>query len=258
MDATSCNGTSVLVSVIMPAYNAAPYIEQAIRSVMGQTHTDWELLVIDDGSADDTCAIVERLAAEDGRIRLLRNERNSGVAVTRNRGLDLSAGAYVAFLDSDDVWHPEKLAVQICTAQRERAALVYTSYAIVDAHGRPCKKPYTVPARIDLKGLLKENVIGCSTVLLSAAAVGDYRFVTDFFHEDYCLWLDILRDGHTAAGCTEVLTDWRLILNSRSFNKKKASRNRWRIYRRHLGFSALKSARYFAAYAWHGMMKYIR
>ncbi len=246
------------VSVIMPAYNAAAYIEQAIRSVMEQTYTNWQLLVIDDCSTDDTYAIAQRLAAEDDRIRPLRNEHNSGVAVTRNRGLELSVGAYVAFLDSDDVWHPDKLAAQIQMAEREQAGLVYTSYAIVDADGQPCKQPYTVPERITFTDLLKENVIGCSTVLLSAAVAETYRFVTGFFHEDYCLWLDILRDGHTAVGCTDILTDWRLIMNSRSFNKKKASRNRWRIYRQHLRFSVCKSLRYFSSYAWRGIAKYIK
>ena len=247
----------MLVTVIMPAYNAASYIEAAIRSVMAQTHTAWELLVIDDGSSDDTCAIVERLAAEDARVRLLRNPQNCGVATTRNRGLELCTGAYAAFLDSDDVWHPEKLERQVQMAQEQQADLVYTSYAIVDGEGHPCKRPYLVPAQVDFTALLKENVIGCSTVLLSAAVAQRYRFLSDFYHEDYCLWLDILRDGYTAVGCTDVLTDWRLILTSRSFNKKNGARNRWRIYRRHLGFSVCKSARYFAVYAWRGLKKYV-
>lgn len=244
------------VTVIMPAYNAAPFIEPAIRSVMEQTYTDWQLLVLDDGSTDDTCAIVERLACEDARIRLIRNESNMGVAATRNKGLDLCMGGYAAFLDSDDVWHPDKLACQLALAKQEQAALVYTSYAIVDANGDPCKKPYMVPAHIDTEDLLKENVVGCSTVLLSPEVAKTYRFKTDFYHEDYCLWLDILRDGHKAVGCTAVLTDWRLIVNSRSYNKKKGARNRWDIYRRHLGFSWLKSVRYFLVYALRGVRKY--
>lgn len=244
------------VSVIMPAYNAASTIEESIRSVMAQTYAAWELLVIDDGSADNTCAIVERLAVEDERIHLLRNPQNCGVAQTRNRGLALCNHSYAAFLDSDDVWHPNKLAVQVQTAEQQQADLVYTSYAIVDADSAPCKEPYLVPAQIDFHGLLKENVIGCSTVLMTAAVAAQYRFLSDFYHEDYCLWLDILRDGHKAVGCTEVLTNWRLIAHSRSFDKKNGARNRWRIYRRHLGFSVIRSLRYFAVYAWRGFKKY--
>lgn len=246
------------VSVIMPAYNAEAYIEEAIRSVMAQTYDRWRLLVLDDGSTDGTVERVQQLARQDSRVMLIQNEENCGAARTRNRGMELCHEGYVAFLDSDDVWHPDKLAMQVQKAEHEQAGLVYTAYAIVDADGRPCKKPYTVPERIDLKDLLRENVIGCSTVLLSAEVARKYRFVTDFYHEDYCLWLDILLDGYTAVGCTEILTDWRLIMNSRSFNKKKAARNRWRIYRHHLHFSVGKSVRYFLSYAWHGVMKYIR
>ena len=246
----------MLVSVIMPAYNASAYIEAAIRSVMAQTHTRWELLVIDDCSTDDTCAVVERLAAEDDRIRLIRNPHNSGVAATRNRGLELCEGAYVAFLDSDDVWHPNKLERQIQTAQQQQAQLVYTSYAIVDMQGHPCKKPYLVPAAVDFPDLLKENVIGCSTVLMTADLAKRYRFITGFFHEDYCLWLDILRDGHKAVGCTDVLTDWRWIVTSRSFNKKNGARNRWRIYRQHVHLPLWQSVWYFAAYVRRGLIKY--
>lgn len=257
-----CDGmmdtNGILVSVIIPAYNAAAYIEATIRSVMAQTHTNWEMLVIDDGSTDATATIVERLAAEDGRIQWLSNLQNCGVAMTRNRGLNLCKGAYVAFLDSDDLWHPDKLALQVHKAQQEQAALVYTSYAIVDAADQPCKKPYLVPERVDFTSLLKENVIGCSTVLLDSAVAKQYRFLSDFYHEDYCLWLDILRDGHIAVGCTDVLTHWRLITSSRSFDKKNGARKRWKIYREHLHFSVAKTVRYFIAYAVHGWMKYRR
>ena len=248
----------VLISVIVPAYNAAAYIEETIRSVMAQTHTCWEMLVIDDGSTDDTAAIVERLVAEDSRIQWIRNPQNCGVAKTRNHGLELCRGEYVAFLDSDDRWHPEKLAMQVQMAQQKQAALVYTSYAIVDADGQPCRKPYLVPRQADFKALLKENVIGCSTVLLRGDVARQYRFPTGFYHEDYCLWLDILRDGHTAVGCTDILTYWRLITTSRSFDKKNGAEKRWRIYREHLHFSVIKSVRYFIAYAFHGWMKYRR
>lgn len=248
--------TASTVSVIMPAYNAAAYIEAAVRSVMAQTHTAWELLVIDDGSSDDTCTIVERLMTEDSRIRLHRNACNSGVAVTRNRGLDLCRGEYVAFLDSDDIWHPEKLQKQLTLARQEQASLVYTSYDIMDGDGQSCLKPYIVPPSTDLDHLLKENVIGCSTVLLSAEVATQYRFTPGFYHEDYCLWLEILRDGYRAVGCTERLARWRLIGTSRSFDKRNGARNRWRIYRRHMGFSLLTSCRYFLVYAVRGVRKY--
>ena len=247
-----------LVSVIMPAYNAARFVEAAVRSVLAQTVTDWELLVLDDGSSDETVSIVAALAEQDGRIRLLPNEANMGVARTRNRGFDLCRGAYVALLDSDDVWHPEKLEKQLALARQTGAQLIYSSYAIVDSRGNMAKPTYVVPETVDFPALLKENVIGCSTVLLDGTLLETYRFQTDFYHEDYVLWLQMLRDGHLAAGCTEPLVDWRFLENSRSFDKRKSARNRWRIYRDYLHLSLVRSVCCFAAYAYHGFRKYRR
>ena len=256
MEKSLKNAEAPLVSVIMPAYNAQRFIREAIDSVIAQTHADWELLVLDDGSSDDTCAVVEDMAAKDERIRLIKNPSNMGVAKTRNRGLDLCRGDYVAFLDSDDIWHPEKLTSQISVMKSKDARLAYTSYAIVDENGAPCKNAYVVPEHVSFDDMLKENHIGCSTVMLSSDIAKQYRFATDFYHEDYCLWLDILNAGHKAAGCPEVLVDWRLIKNSRSFNKFNSAKNRWRIYRRHMNYSAIKSARLILCYIFSGIKKY--
>ncbi len=240
----------------MPAYNAERFIKEAINSVVLQTCSDWELLVIDDGSTDSTCAIVENLAAADERIKLIKNASNMGAARTRNRGLDMCQGAYVAFLDSDDVWHPNKLSSQIEAMQSRNAQLCYSSYAIIDDRGNPSKNAYVVPESITFDGMLRQNYIGCSTVVLSRDIVEQYRFATDFYHEDYCLWLDIMRSGHKVVGCSEVLVDWRLIKNSRSFNKVKSAKNRWRIYRRHMNFSFPKSVGLILSYFLSGIKKY--
>lgn len=244
------------VSVIMPAYNAAAYIEEAIRSVMAQTYPAWRLLVLDDRSSDHTVDIVKRLAAEDSRITLYCNEENLGAARTRNRGLDMCTDGYVAFLDSDDRWHPEKLAVQVALAEASDADIVYTSYAIIDIDGKDCRQPYVVPEHTDFRCMLRENVIGCSAVLLSPRAARTYRFPLDFYHEDYCLWLDILRGGGRAVGSSRVLTEWRLVNGSRSFDKKNGARRRWRIYREHLHLPWIKSVLSFIGYAFNGIKKY--
>lgn len=247
-----------LVSVIMPAYNAESYIEAAIVSVQIQTVKNWELLVMDDGSSDHTCAVVEKLAAKDGRVRLMKNPQNMGVAKTRNRALDLAKGAYVAFLDSDDMWVPQKLEKQIARMQEEKADISYCSYALVDWAGNKTRSDYIVPAKIDYKGLLKENVMGCSSVMLSRRVAEKYRFNTDFYHEDYVLWLELLRDGFTAAGCREVLVNWRFIPDSRSFNKRKSAKNRWRIYRHYLKLPLHKCVWLLGNYAIAGLRKYLR
>lgn len=256
METFGKDNTAPLVSVIMPAYNAADYIGAAIRSVMAQTLTDWELLVLDDGSQDDTCAIVETLAAEDGRIRLIPAEENAGVAAVRNRGIDMSRGKFIALLDSDDVWLPEKLETQLARMARCGADLCCCSYAIIDAAGERAKADYCVPERIDLELLLRENVIGCSTVVLRRESLGETRFRTDFFHEDYVLWLRLLQDGCRAVGCRQVLAQWRYIPSSRSFNKVKSARNRWRIYRRLLKLPLVKSTGLLLSYMLAGLRKY--
>lgn len=247
-----------VVSIVMPAYQAEPFVEEAIRSVMAQTVTDWELLVLDDGSSDATPEIIKRLAREDSRIHYLPNATNLGVAKTRNRGFDLCRGAYIALLDSDDVWHPDKLEKQLALAQRTEADLICCSYAIVDIRGNPVKPDYVVPERINFSGLLKENAIGCSTVLLSANAMQRYRFSADFYHEDYVLWLQMLRDGCKAVCCREVLVDWRYLPNSRSFNKRKSAVNRWAIYRRYLHLPFFESLYCFVSYAFRGVKKYFK
>ena len=247
-----------LVSVIMPAYNAECFVEEAVRSVIGQTVLDWELLVLDDCSRDGTCAIVERLAEEDNRIRLIRNQQNMGVAKTRNRGMDLCKGQYVAFLDSDDVWHPDKLERQIALAQETGADLVYCSYAVVNEIGTQAKADYIVPNHTSFSGLLKENVIGCSTVLLTATVARQNRFVVDFYHEDYVLWLSLLKKGHKAAGCTDVLTDWRYLENARSFDKRQGAANRWKIYRHYLDMPLHECIWPFVCYAVAGFKKYLK
>lgn len=248
----------VTVSVIMPAYNAEAYIEAAVRSVMAQTLENWELIIIDDGSRDATVSILEGLAREDTRIRFLKNEQNVGVSKTRNRGMDLAKGSYVAFLDSDDLWHPEKLEKQIARLKQTGADFAYCSYSIVNARGEKVKPDYIVPGEATFREILKENVIGCSTAMLTESVAKKYRFGSNFYHEDYVLWTQLLKDGYRACGNTEVLVDWRFIENSRSYDKRKAALNRWRIYRKHLNLSLGRSILVFSGYLIAGMKKYFR
>lgn len=248
----------MLVSVVMPAYNAAPYLRAAVASVQAQTHRDWELIIVDDCSPDDTYTIAEGLAKEDSRIRPFRNPRNSGAAATRNYGVSQSRGAYVAFLDSDDTWRPEKLERQLARLRSAGADLCYTSYALVSENGERCRGDYIVPETVDYPALLKENVIGCSTILLTAELAHRFPFEQEFYHEDYVLWLKMLRAGAVAVGCTQVLTSWCYRENSRSYNKVRGLRERWRIYRKAAGLSVCKSLYYLTHYVWAGLRKYRR
>lgn len=245
------------VSVLMPAYNAEKTIAAAIRSVQAQSMADWELLVVDDGSRDGTCGIVEAIAAEDPRVVFLKNEVNLGAAGTRNRALELARGRYVALLDSDDYWRPGKLEKQIAILEKTGAGLCYTAYSVVGENGE-CYGDYSVPETTDFSAMLGENCIGCSTVLMTAELAKAYRFTTEFYHEDYVMWLQMLRDGKKAVGAGEVLVDYTYRPDSRAGNKVASAKYRWRIYRDYLKLPWGKSVCCLGKYALAGLKKYRR
>lgn len=251
--------TSVLsqkISIIMPAYNAEKYIEAAVRSVMAQTYPHWELLVLDDGSSDGTCAIVRQLMDEDNRIRLEQNAENRGVAYTRNRGLDLCDGSYVALLDCDDLWHADKLEKQLQLATDSQADIVYCSYGIVDEQGSTRCDDFIVPPQTDYREALSRSVISCSTALLSRRVAAQYRFRTDYYHEDLILWLEMLRDGNQARGVTQVLAQYRVSSGSRASNKFKSAVQRWTVIRHGMQEPFFSSVRAIVRFAWLAVGKY--
>ena len=245
-----------VVSVIMPAYNAEKYIEEAIKSVLNQTFSELELLVLDDCSTDGTFKLVSGIANKDSRIQLHKNEKNMGVARTRNKGIDLARGKYIAFLDSDDIWHNEKIMKQITLAENSESCIVYSSYALIDEEGNHKNADYIVPEQTDYEAMLCENVIGCSTVLLPKHIADNYRFMVDYYHEDYVYWMQVLRDGYKARGLQEVLVDYRVMNHSRSGNKVKSACKRWHIYRSFLGMSFGKALIVWVKYVLNGLTKF--
>lgn len=242
------------VSVVMPAYNCAGTIGAAVRSVQGQSFAGWELLVADDGSKDDTPARVAALAAEDGRVRLLPARENGGPAAARNRAIGAAAGEIVAFLDADDVWEPEKLEAQLALMEGTGCGLCYTAYGFIGLDGAPEGGVYQVPQTVDYEGLLRENVMGLSTVALRREALGDARFDARFAHEDYALWLGLLRGGVAARGINRPLVRYRR--GGRSANKLKAARDRWAVYRQGEGLPPGKALYYLGCYAKAALRKY--
>lgn len=246
------------VSVVMPAYNMERYIGEAIRSVQNQTYSNWELLVVDDGSDDSTCDIVEQIAAVDGRIRLIRNEKNIGVAQTRNRGFELASGEYVALLDSDDLWREEKLERQISLAGETGVGIIYCSYAIIGETGEKVCGDFIVPVITNFEEALSKIVISCSTALLSRDVYKKYHFNKDYYHEDLVFWLQILRDRVEVSGVTDVLADYRVHNGTRASNKIRTAINRWKVYRTYFKLSVVKSAWFFVKYAFLGVKKYWR
>lgn len=245
-----------LVSVIMPAYNAASFIEEAIISVINQTVTDWELLVIDDRSKDSTRSIVAELAGRDDRICLFVNPENVGVAKTRNRGMDLFRGKYVAFLDSDDYWEPQMLEKTVARAEETGADIIYCSYALVDEQGKRVCNDFLVPPKTSFEESIVRSVITCSTVLITAELAQKHRFPENMYHEDIAMWFQILKDGGTACGVRDVLAAYRQRAGSRSAGKVKSACRRWKIYREHLKMPFVQSVCVLIRYAYYGLKKF--
>lgn len=243
-----------LVSVIMPAYNASQYIEEAITSVLKQTYENLELIVIDDCSTDVTYELSRKFTMIDSRVKVFKNGSNSGVATTRNRGLKIAQGEYIAFLDSDDIWKTNKIEKQLRLAKNYTPCIVYSSYELFDVNGN--RKPYMVPEKTDFASMLKENVIGCSTVLISKEIAKKYSFVKDFYHEDYVYWLNVLREGYSAVGTNEIMVEYRVLEESRSGNKVRSALKRWKIYREYLHLPLIKSVSAYCSYTINGIMKH--
>lgn len=245
-----------LVSVVMPAYNAQAYIEEAICSVLSQSTKDLELCVIDDCSTDETREKVNTIAQKDERVHLLINEKNLGVAKTRNRGLSACKGQYVALLDSDDYWKPQMLDKMLARAAETNADIVYCSYEIVDEAGKKLCDDFIVPKETDFQSSIVRSVITCSTVLVRGELARKMQFPTEFYHEDIALWFKLLQNGAKAKGVSEILAVYRQRVDSRSAGKLVSAVRRWPIYRKHLGMSPWQSARAMLMYGYYGIRKY--
>lgn len=220
-----------LVSVVMPTYNCAAFIEESIRSVQAQTHAAWELVIVDDCSTDDTADVVGRIAAEDPRVCYHVLESNSGAAVARTRGMELATGQYIAFLDSDDLWRPEKLDRQIAFLNRTGGTIVCTAYDQIDEGGQPMGRVLSPKKRADYNDVLLTCPIGNSTVLFDAGRLGKFVVPNIRKRNDDALWLQMLKKEKYILGMPDVLMSYRVRANSISANKLSLIRYHWTLYR---------------------------
>lgn len=232
-----------LVSVIMAAYNAEKTIEQSINSVLNQTYPAVELLVVDDYSQDRTVKLVENIMARDNRVRLIYNKENSGVSYTRKHGLEEAKGAWIAILDSDDIWAPEKLEKQIILQKKMNADLLFTGSAFMDSDGQPIDWYLHAPSEVTYRHLLKQNVLSNSSSLVRKELYEKYYAVGDGMHEDFAVWLGILKEGKKAYGVDEPLLTYRIAKSSKSGNKIKAAKMNWNTYR-YIGLNPLSAFYY--------------
>ncbi|MFP9136003.1 glycosyltransferase family 2 protein [Devosia sp. XGJD_8] len=243
-----------LVSIVTPAYKAEGYVAETIRSVQAQSYRNWEMLIVEDGSPDKTAEVVASYAETDLRIRLIR-QVNSGPAMARQKALDHAQGRYIAFLDSDDLWLPEKLATQLAFMTAQDAVLSFTGFRRINADGTETGRLISAPATLNYHSLLGNTAIATSTVIIDRQKSGPFN-MTKTYYDDFVLWLGILKRGHLARGLDADLMRYRVLGLSVSRNKWRSMRMVWKTYRDIERLSLVRSAFAFARYAWNAWWKY--
>lgn len=213
-----------LITVVMPNYNGHRFVEQAIDSVLHQTYPNFELLVVDDCSKDDSLSLIQQKAQSDNRIKVIALERNAGVANARNVGIEEAKGEYIALLDNDDLWTEDKLERQLAIAEKG-ADIVYCSYDFIDEQNSTIKKPFIVPQQTNFNKMLASSVISCSTSFIKTELMQAHPFNPDFYHEDYVLWMELLRVCPTAYGDPKVLMHYRQVLGRDQTRRAMRQRN---------------------------------
>lgn len=246
-----------LVSIITPVYNAEKFLSETIKSVKGQTYKNWELLLVDDCSKDNSAKIIKEFNRSDDRIKYIKLEKNSGASVSRNTGIKNAKGRFIAFVDSDDLWEPEKLKIQINYMLKHNYGFTFTSYRYMKENGVKTNKVAKAPFKINYNGLLKNTIIGCSTVVIDRDIVGDFEMPLVRRGQDTATWLQILRREKYAYGIQMDLVNYRLVGDSLSSNKIKALKRTWNTYRNVEKLNIFKCSYVFCFYIYNAIKKRI-
>ncbi len=242
-------------SVIIPAYNCESTLSDTLNSVLIQTCKKFEIIIINDKSTDSTLDIAQKYATENDNITIINNKSNIGVAKSRNKGFEHARGQYISLLDSDDLWHKDKLQKQKDMIEKTNCDICCTSYDFIDEKGDTIKSPYIIPSQITYKTLLNENYIGCSTVVIKSSLLNQNSMNPNYYHEDFALWLQLTRQGAQISPILDILMHYRITKTSRSYNKLNAALKRLEIYTKQEKMNPLKAIYYFAKYAVNGVRK---
>ena len=254
-----------LVSIIVPVYNAGAYIEETIRMVEKQTYQEWELILVDDCSLDNSKAVIEeylqkRNSLEEGmrrqEIRLLVKQQNEGAAMARNTGMEAAKGRYIAFLDADDIWLSEKLSREMAYMEKQQAAFVFSAYEFGDENAKGTGKIVHVPEKLTYRRALSRTVIFTTTVLLDRKKIpAELLSMPNVKSEDTAFWWKLLKNGIVACGLDEVLAIYRRPAKSLSSNKWEAIKRIWNLYRRQEQLPVIAAAYYFVFWAMRATLR---
>lgn len=243
-----------LVSIITPAYNCERYIEDCINSVINQTYENWEMIIVNDKSTDNTRSIIDGYTKKDSRIKLYNQQVNAGAATARNKAIDMSKGRFIAFLDADDIWKSTKLQTQISFMLENKFGFTFTSYEVMSDKAEARKKIFHAPKLITYKKYLKNTIIGCLTVIMDKQVIGNVKFENGHL-EDVLTWMKYLKEGHTAHGLDENLATYRIVENSISGNKFKNAKRYYNCLRERQKLSVIKSIYYQIGYMYNATKK---
>lgn len=245
----------LLVSVVIPVRNCARYVSQAIDSALVQG-VPLEVLVLDDGSRDNLDQVMKGYGS-DPRVRYFKNEKNLGVAKTRNRGVSLARGEYVAFLDADDYWMKDKLKKQLALMEQTGCVICSTARELMTMDGKLTGHVIPVKEKISYGDLLLSNRINCSSVVVRAEVAREFPMHHDDSHEDYLMWLEVLRKYRTACAVNEPLLKYRISETGKSGSKWNSAKMTFLVYR-YMGFGWFRSVLQFCSYAVNGFIKWFR
>lgn len=221
------------VTIVTPTWNSERYILDTIKSVQAQTYSYWEMIIVDDCSTDRTIEIIQKVADEDGRIRLLRQDKNMGAARARTRAMQEGTGRYVAYLDADDIWKSDKLEKQVKFMQQQKIGFSCTSYEVINNDGKPLNKYIHMLPKVNYVGFLTNNLLQTVGIMVDTGIVEKkYLVMPDIRRrQDAATWLQILKAGYDCYGLDEILAEYRRTENSLSSNKLKAIKGIWTLYR---------------------------
>jgi len=246
-----------LISIITPSYNSENYLEDCIESVLEQTYSNWEMLIVDDASIDRSKSIIESYSSKEPRIKAILVDENLGAAKARNIAINKSRGKYIAFLDSDDIWFPKKLEIQLMFMKDKKYGFTFSSYDVITEDGLKITSRILAPIKISYSQYLKNTIIGCLTVMIDTSKFDNIKMPILRSSHDMALWLDLLRDGGYAYGIQQSLAQYRSVKLSNTNNKFKAAYDVWKVYRCHEHFNFLYSLYNFMFYIFNAFKKRI-